>query len=109
MYIRLAFAVATEIDPDILVIDEILAVGDVGFQQKCFDRLHQFRKQKKTILFVSHSPTQVLDLCDRVILLDKGEVAFDGDPARGVELYSAQVVPAEGPAPVAETVPDLLP
>jgi ABC-2 type transport system ATP-binding protein/lipopolysaccharide transport system ATP-binding protein len=98
MYIRLAFAVATEIDPDILVIDEILAVGDVGFQQKCFERLHHYRKQNKTILFVSHSPTQVLDLCDRVILIDKGEIAFDGDPARGVELYSAQAAAAL-PAP----------
>jgi ABC-type polysaccharide/polyol phosphate transport system ATPase subunit len=109
MYIRLAFAVATEIDPDVLVIDEILAVGDVSFQQKCFDRLNQFRRQNKTILFVSHSPTQVMDLCDRVVLMDRGEVAFDGDPARGVELYSAQVAPAAIAAPVPETVSDLLP
>jgi ABC-type polysaccharide/polyol phosphate transport system ATPase subunit len=109
MYIRLAFAVATEIDPDILVIDEILAVGDVNFQKKCFDRLKQFRKQNKTILFVSHSPTQVIDFCDRVILMDQGEVAFDGDPARGIEVYSGQVPSAETAAPFPETVSDLLP
>jgi ABC-type polysaccharide/polyol phosphate transport system ATPase subunit len=100
MYIRLAFAVATEIDPDILVIDEILAVGDVTFQEKCFDRLKQFRQQNKTILFVSHSPAQVLQFCDRVILIDQGVVAFDGDPARGLELYGAKLPPAEMAAPL---------
>jgi ABC-type polysaccharide/polyol phosphate transport system ATPase subunit len=99
MYIRLAFAVATEIDPDILVIDEILAVGDVTFQEKCFDRLKQFRQQNKTILFVSHSPAQVLQFCDRVILIDQGVVAFDGDPAHGLELYGAKLPPAEMAAP----------
>jgi ABC-2 type transport system ATP-binding protein/lipopolysaccharide transport system ATP-binding protein len=100
MYIRLAFAVATEIDPDILVIDEILAVGDVTFQEKCFDRLKQFREHNKTILFVSHSPTQVVQFCDRVIWIDQGEVAFDGDPARGLELYGAKLTPAEITAPL---------
>ena len=109
MYIRLAFAVATEIDPDILVIDEILAVGDVTFQQKCFDRLAQFRKQNKTILFVSHSPKQVVDFCDRVIVMDQGEIAFDGDPARGVEVYSGQLASAEiaahAPEPVSNSLP----
>jgi ABC-2 type transport system ATP-binding protein len=109
MYIRLAFAVATEIDPDVLVVDEILAVGDVTFQQKCFDRLHQFRRQNKTILFVSHSPAQVVDLCDRVIVMDRGEIAFNGDPARGVEIYAGHLAPGEAPTQVAETVPDLLP
>lgn len=100
MYIRLAFAVATEIDPDILVIDEILAVGDVTFQEKCFDRLRQFRDQNKTILFVSHSPAQVVQFCDRVILIDQGQVAFDGDPARGLELYGAKLPPAAIAAPL---------
>lgn len=108
MYIRLAFAVATEIDPDILVIDEILAVGDVNFQQKCFDRLAQFRKQNKTILFVSHSPKQVTDFCDRVIVMDQGEIAFDGDPARGVEIYSGQLASAEIAAPAPEPVSNSL-
>lgn len=109
MYMRLAFAVATEIDPDVLVIDEILAVGDVAFQKKCFDRLEQFRKQNKTILFVSHSPKQVSELCDRVILMDKGEVAFDGDPVRGVELYSNQVGAEPMPPQLPEPVSNLLP
>lgn len=114
MYIRLAFAVATEIDPDILVIDEILAVGDVTFQKKCFDRLDEFRRQNKTILFVSHSPQQIVQFCDRVIVMDKGEIAFNGDPGRGVEVYSGQVASEEIPvalpeAALPETVPDLLP
>jgi ABC-type polysaccharide/polyol phosphate transport system ATPase subunit len=100
MYIRLAFAVATEINPDILVIDEILAVGDVAFQEKCFARLKQFREQNKTILFVSHSPAQVVQFCDRVIFIDQGEIAFDGDPARGIELYGGKVPPAEIAAPL---------
>jgi ABC-type polysaccharide/polyol phosphate transport system ATPase subunit len=109
MYMRLAFAVATEIDPDVLVIDEILAVGDVAFQKKCFDRLEQFRKQNKTILFVSHSPKQVTELCDRVIVMDKGEAAFDGEPLRGIEFYSNLLSAEPMPPPVPEPVSNVLP
>ena len=87
MYMRLAFSVATEVDPDILVIDEILAVGDLAFQGKCFDRLQGFRDAGKTILVVSHSMDQILDYCDRAILLDKGRLVFDGCPEEAVELY----------------------
>jgi len=72
MYMRLAFAVATEVDPDILLIDEILGVGDAGFQEKCFDRLQQFRGRGKTILFVSHNMASVRRFCDRVLLMVKG-------------------------------------
>src|SRR5262249_32581412 len=67
MYMRLAFAVATEVDPDILLIDEILAVGDGAFQEKCFDRIRRFREEGKTILFVSHSMSEVRNFCDRVL------------------------------------------
>ena len=72
MYMRLAFSVATEIDPEILLIDEILAVGDAPFRQKCFDRLQAFRDAGKTIVFVTHSMEQVSAHCDRAILIERG-------------------------------------
>jgi ABC-type polysaccharide/polyol phosphate transport system ATPase subunit len=87
MYTRLAFAIATEVDPDILVVDEILAVGDSAFQQKCFDRLDRFRRSGKTILFVTHSMAQVVEHCDRVIYLEKGCIVADGEPEKIVNLY----------------------
>lgn len=87
MYMRLAFSVATEVDPDILVIDEILAVGDFLFQQKCLERLENFRAAGKTILIVTHSVEQITQLCDRAILLEKGRILFDGDPQGAADLY----------------------
>lgn len=87
MYTRLAFAVATSVDPDILVLDEILAVGDAGFQEKCFDRLQQFRDAGKTILLVTHSMQQVTENCERAIWMDQGRLAADGTPAEVVSLY----------------------
>ncbi len=92
MYMRLAFSVATEVDPDILVVDEILAVGDITFQAKCFKRLKSFRESGKTILLVSHSLDEITRQCDRAILLDKGRVAFDGDPKEAVALYKGQAL-----------------
>ncbi len=92
MYMRLAFSVATEVDPDILVIDEILAVGDSGFQRKCFERLKRFRESGKTILFVTHSMDQVVGQCDRAILLDRGQLLFDGDPREAVERYTGKAI-----------------
>jgi ABC-type polysaccharide/polyol phosphate transport system ATPase subunit len=92
MYMRLAFSVATEVDPDILVIDEILAVGDLGFQGKCFERLKRFRESGKTILFVTHSMDQVLHQCDRAILLDRGRLLFHGDPRKAVEIYKGGTI-----------------
>lgn len=79
MYMRLAFSVATEVDPQILIIDEILAVGDEKFQAKCLERLENFRRNNKTILLVTHSMKQVRKTCDRAILLDQGNLVFDGD------------------------------
>ena len=93
MYMRLGFAIATEVNPDILIMDEILAVGDLGFQQKCFDRLQQFRESGATILLVSHSVEQIVQYCDRVIVLDKGKLLFDGSPAEGVEIYRDRTLP----------------
>lgn len=95
MYTRLAFAVATEVDPDILVVDEILAVGDSAFQEKCFDRLKSFRAAGKTILLVTHSMQQVVEYCDRAIYLDKGRMLFDGRPDDAIDLYSSSALPDE--------------
>jgi len=89
MYMRLAFAVATEVNPDILVVDEILAVGDEPFQRKCFERIERFRRSGKTILFVTHSMEQVVEHCDRAIYLDTGKVVADGRPEKVVDLYFA--------------------
>jgi ABC-2 type transport system ATP-binding protein len=79
MYVRLAFAVAVHTDPDILLVDEVLAVGDEAFQRKCMERIAQFRAEGRTIILVSHSANQVAELCDRGIVLDKGRVVYDGD------------------------------
>jgi ABC-type polysaccharide/polyol phosphate transport system ATPase subunit len=97
MYMRLAFSVATEVDPDVLVIDEILAVGDFVFQQKCFERLKRFRDAGKTILMVTHSVDQIQKLCDRGILLDKGKIIYDGHPDRAVEMYLGEPHAADEP------------
>ena len=79
MYVRLAFAVAVHTDPDILLVDEVLAVGDEAFQRKCMERIAQFREEGRTIILVSHSAQQVAELCDRGIVLSDGRVVFDGD------------------------------
>ena len=92
MYMRLAFAVATEVDPDILVVDEILAVGDMAFQLKCLERLERFRTSGKTILFVTHSLNQITTYCDRAILLDHGQIIADSDPEEVVALYTANIL-----------------
>jgi ABC-type polysaccharide/polyol phosphate transport system ATPase subunit len=89
MYTRLAFAVATEVDPQILVIDEILAVGDAQFQQKCFVRIEKFRCSGKTILLVSHAMPQIRKHCDRVIYLNQGTIMADGHPEDVVEAYES--------------------
>ena len=95
MQMRLAFAVATEVDPDILLLDEILSVGDAEFQQKCFARIRGFRDAGKTILFVSHNTDQIAKYCDRAVLLNHGMIYADGEPEDVVEAYrmcsSAQV------------------
>jgi ABC-type polysaccharide/polyol phosphate transport system ATPase subunit len=87
MYMRLAFSVATEVNPEILLVDEILAVGDISFQQKCLNRLQEFRKSGKTILFVTHSPVHIQKYCNRVIVLGHGKMLYEGEPAKGLEIY----------------------
>jgi ABC-2 type transport system ATP-binding protein len=78
MFMRLGFSVAMHIQPDVLLVDEVLAVGDEDFQQKCFGRIWEFKRGGGTIVFVSHDPRQVEQLCDRAILLDRGEVVERG-------------------------------
>jgi ABC-2 type transport system ATP-binding protein len=80
MYVRLGFAVAVHVDPGILLIDEVLAVGDIAFQLKCLEKVEAFQKEGRTIVFVSHSPELVARVCDHCLLLSKGEVAARGRP-----------------------------
>lgn len=79
MYLRLAFSVAINVDAEILVIDEILAVGDIQFQNKCLDRLHRFKENGGTIVLVTHSPDQAKEMCDNVLWIDDGHVREYGD------------------------------
>ncbi len=94
MYMRLAFSIAIHVDPDILVIDEVLAVGDAAFQQKCFDQIHRFKHQGKTIVFVSHVLPTVQGLCQRAAWLDKGDLRALGKTDTVLEFYSQQVAAA---------------
>lgn len=87
MYVRLAFSVAIHVEPDILVVDEALSVGDEAFQRKCFARIESIKASGATVLFVSHSATTVVDLCDRAVLIDAGEVLAVGEPKRIVTQY----------------------
>ena len=80
MYVRLAFSVAVHVDPDILLVDEVLAVGDEPFQQKCMGKIREFQQQGRTIVLVSHSSGQVADTCNRVIMLQKGHIIEDNTP-----------------------------
>src|SRR5262249_2947814 len=91
MQIRLAFSVAASVSPDILVVDEVLAVGDAYFQQKCIRRIREFREQGVTILVVSHDPSAVKTLCDRALLLHDGRIAEDGAPVGVLERYNALI------------------
>ena len=92
MFVRLAFAVAINIYPEILVVDEALSVGDVFFQAKCYHKFEEFKKQGKTILFVSHDLSSVSKYCDRVILLNKGVKLDEGSPKQMVDLYKQLLV-----------------
>lgn len=87
MFARLAFACAINVDPDVLIVDEVLSVGDMAFQLKCFKKFQDFKQRGKTILFVTHNVSDVLKNCTRVIILENGTKTFDGDTKDGVELY----------------------
>jgi lipopolysaccharide transport system ATP-binding protein len=88
MYVRLAFAVAAHLDPDILLLDEVLAVGDYSFQKKCIDFAKSLERGGSTILFVSHNMFSIKSMCPRVIYLRKGQVVFDGPTDAGLKLYT---------------------
>jgi lipopolysaccharide transport system ATP-binding protein len=87
MYVRLAFSVAAHLEPEILIMDEVLAVGDAAFQQKCLDKMHAIRQHGRTIFFVSHSMPAVTRLCRRVILLHEGRIVCEGEPQAVVNEY----------------------
>ncbi len=87
MYVRLAFAVAAHLEPEVLLIDEVLAVGDAGFQQRCLGRMHEIAEGGRTVLFVSHDMGAVARLCDRVMLMDGGRVVTITDPQDAIDQY----------------------
>jgi ABC-2 type transport system ATP-binding protein len=87
MYMRLAFSVAISVDPDILLVDEVLAVGDANFQKKCLDKIQSFKEEGKTIVFVSHDMGIVKKICDRVIFIKKGGYVIEDTPERMIGLY----------------------
>ena len=87
MYVRLAFAVAVHTDPDILLVDEVLAVGDEAFQRKCLDKIRTFQQEGRTIIIVSHSLGQITELCDRAVLLNRGEIVYDGEALEAVARF----------------------
>lgn len=95
MFVRLAFAIAINIEPEILVVDEALSVGDVFFQAKCYHKFEEFKKQGKTILFVSHDLSSVSKYCDRVVLLNQGVKLDEGTPKAMVDMYKQLLVHQE--------------
>jgi lipopolysaccharide transport system ATP-binding protein len=97
MVVRLAFSVATAVRPDILIVDEALAVGDVLFQQKCYERIRAFCDAGTTLLFVSHSMPAVYALCERALLIHGGGIAIDGKPKEAIDLYNALALRARDP------------
>jgi lipopolysaccharide transport system ATP-binding protein len=92
MFVRLAFSVAVHIDPDILIVDESLSVGDVFFQQKCFDRLREMRRVGTSLLFVSHDSSAIARFCDRALLMEAGHMTFEGDPLDVIRAYESQLI-----------------
>ncbi|MDE3157006.1 MAG: ABC transporter ATP-binding protein [Acidobacteriota bacterium] len=95
MYIRLGFAVAVHVDPDILLVDEVLAVGDEGFTHKCLDKFAEYKRRGKTILLVTHSLGLVQRFCDEAVWLDEGQVRATGDPKRVIDTYVIDVARTE--------------
>ena len=114
MHMRLGFAIAANLDPDLLLLDEVFAVGDMDFQRQCIQTLQTFQSQGKTIVFVSHAPEAVRNICRRVAVLDRGRLMFDGDVEEGLAFYEQLLARraghADGPVPAvmppAIAVPD---
>ncbi len=111
MFMRLGFSVAIHVDPDVLLVDEVLAVGDVGFQLRCFDRMRALQRNGTTILFVSHSMHAIHQLCPRAILVHRGEIAFDGPTESAIARYHEALAAGDddsGPAAIRVTSRELL-
>lgn len=107
MFVRLAFAVAINIDPEILIVDEALSVGDVFFQAKCYRKFEEFKKKGKTILFVSHDLSAISKYCDRAILLNQGVKLGEGSPKEMIDIYKQVLVGQYEVPKMTEAVPDL--
>ena len=102
MYVRLGFAVAVNVEPDLLLIDEVLAVGDEAFQRKCLERVREFQRDGRTIVFVTHAPDLVRQICDRAVVLDHGKIVLDGAPGEAVRSFREHLF--SGDALAVETV-----
>jgi ABC-type polysaccharide/polyol phosphate transport system ATPase subunit len=98
MYMRLGFSIATNVDADVLLLDEVFAVGDEAFQRKCIDRILGFKREGKTIAFVSHSGAALERMCDRAVLLRQGLVEYDGETAEAIRRYQELLAGEEAPA-----------
>ena len=105
MYVRLGFAVAVHVDPDILLVDEVLAVGDEHFARKCLAKIAEFQREGRTILFVTHGLGQVEQICDRALVLDHGRLMFDGDPYFATEELR-KILGTDQPIETPDIVPD---
>ena len=109
MFVRLAFAVAINIEPEILIVDEALSVGDVFFQAKCYHKFEEFKKMGKTIVFVSHDLSSISKYCDRVYLLNQGNILGEGSPKAMIDTYKRVLVGQyDGPESVGEETASLL-
>jgi len=95
MYVRLGFSIAAHLEPDILLVDEVLAVGDAEFQAKCISRIPELKRRGVTIVFISHDLTAVEQLCDRAVLFEKGHIISQGNPSDVVALYHRRITAAE--------------
>lgn len=92
MFVKLAFSVAAHLDSEIMIMDEVLAVGDMAFQKKCLDKMRQAAKQEgRTVLYVSHNMNTIRRLCDRCVVLDKGRIIFERDVEEAISIYSQNV------------------
>jgi lipopolysaccharide transport system ATP-binding protein len=105
MYMKLAFAVASHLEPEILLVDEVLAVGDVQFQKKCLGKMGEVSRQGRTVLFVSHNMTAVKALCTRAVLIERGSVGLDGDVDDVVNRYLAVGTDTHGTGEIPEDAP----
>jgi ABC-2 type transport system ATP-binding protein len=109
MYVRLGFAVAVNVNPDILVVDEVLAVGDERFQRKCIERVKEFQREGRTILLVTHSPDQVRSICDRAVVLSHGDVVNEGPPGEAVRIFREGLLEEEGMLTIPDESPEARP